>query len=282
MRVRLAFLLPLAAIGLPGPGAALTITPTSDGPTLQSAVLGGYAGLTIQNTTVAGHTGSFGEYSTGTYTNASGTYGIGAGTVLSTGNVSAYGDGPNTDGGVTTAYGLTGVAASAADEALLDPITGGTFDHWDVTRLDITFDADTSVNDVFFTIVFGSEEFPEYVGSDFIDGFGIYFNGTNVAIAAGFPVNINHPEVAAITGTELDAVVAPSGNPVLAFRIPVTPGSTNNLLTFIIADTSDPILDSTVFISGLGSQNPVPEPKLLMLLPLGFALVAGMRRRRSS
>ncbi len=280
MRRLIALTLPLAWIAFASPASALTITPTANGATLQSALLGGIDGLTIQSVTVAGHTNGLGQSSTGTYTNASGTYGIGDGVILSTGDVAAYGDGPNQTDSTGTLYGTIGVMASAADELLLDPITGGTFDHWDVTRLDITFDADLTVDEVFFTIVFGSEEFDEFVGSDFIDGFGIYFNGTNVAIAAGFPVSINHPDTVSIAGTELDAVVAPGGNPLLVFRVPVVAGSTNNQLTFIVADTSDPIYDTTVYISGLGSQFPVPEPSLLALLPLGLALVAGARRSR--
>ncbi|HEU4430146.1 MAG TPA: choice-of-anchor L domain-containing protein, partial [Myxococcota bacterium] len=270
----LAFSLALAA----GPASAISVVPTSDETALQNAIFGSLAGLTVTDFSVSGHTEMFsGDQSTGTYTNASGTYGIGPGVVISTGHAGNYGDGPNAEGGLSTAYFI---AATAADDLLLDPITpidpntSEPFDHFDVTRIDITFDASPDVANVFFTIVFGSEEFNEFIGSDFIDTFGIYFNGTNIALVGGEPVNINHPDVSNIAGTELDGLIAPGGDPLLLFQVPVTPGSSGNTLTFIVADTSDEIFDTTVYISGVGSVDPVPEPAVTALLLAGAAALA--------
>ena len=39
-----------------------------------------------------------------------------------------------------------------------------------------------------------AEEFPEFVGDSFIDGFGLFVNGENVAFANGDPINVNHPD----------------------------------------------------------------------------------------
>ncbi len=84
-----------------------------------------------------------------------------------------------------------------------------------------------------------------------------------------------------MAGTELNGVIAPNGNALLVFDVDAAPGSTNNKLTFIVADTSDGILDTTVFISDSRS-NVVPEPTTLALLPLaGLALAAARRRSRS-
>lgn len=251
------------------PAQAITVTATQDPGALVAALLGpGGTGIVVTGVTLLGHTqASFTvpgttETSSGTYTNASNTYGIGAGVVLSTGAVQHYGDGPNGLEDATTAY-LTPTfqlaEATPAQEALLDPITTvgeDTFDHFDVTELIVTFDMQQGFDSVRFNVVFGSEEYPEFVEVGYFDGFGMFLNGTNVAFVASQPVNITHPSMAAIAGTELDGVLAPGNVPLLVFGGPVNP--TGNTLRFIIGDRDDPIYDSTVYIAGLRAT--VPEP----------------------
>lgn len=214
----------------------------------------------------------------GTFTNDSGTYGLpNQGIVLSSGNVLDYGDGPNDQSDRSTDFEST---ASNDQEALLDGITGGAFDHRDVAQLTISFDAGVDVTSVTFFGTFGSEEFPEFVGSDFIDGFGLFVNGQNVAFANGDPINNDHPDMvgafndnggdfpegegppvlsltelepgdprlARVVGTQLDGVLAPDLNPVLRFDVPVVAGETNTF-DIIIGDTSDGILDSVIYLS---------------------------------
>lgn len=262
-------------------GHAISVTQNTNALDLAAAVTSG-SGVTVTGATLSGHTQTvLGAVSSGTFTNASGTYGIGPGIMLSTGNVSDYGDGPNTDGGFSTVYGplgSLGVPATPAQEALLDPITGGTFDHFDVTQLDLTFNSTTG--SVFFTVVFGSEEYQEFVGSNFVDGYGFYLNGVNIAQVGGQPVNINHPAMMALSGTELDGILAPGGNPVLLFSGPALPNG--NTLTFIAADTSDAILDSAVYISSLSGVNPVPVPvpAAAWLFGSGLLGLIGVARRK--
>ena len=299
---------------------AISITASQDANGLVNALLAGAnTGIVVTGSTLAGHTtpvllsgqtlGTF--TSSGTYSNASNTYGIGPGVVLSTGGVKGvslmgaggipgYDDGPNSDEGNGIPYGTPfdlsnlpdpnspppGAPASAAQEMLLDPITGDIanqifFDHFDVTELVINFDMQPGFDRVGFKIVFGSEEFPEFVNSSFIDGFGMFLNGVNIAQIGGFPVNIRHPDFSGtITGTELNGVLAPGGNPVLTFGGLVNP--TGNSLRFIVADTSDGILDTTVYFSALAGVGVVPLPASVWLLgTAAFGLVGrGYARRR--
>jgi hypothetical protein len=225
-------------------------------------VTGGNSGLTIRQASLQGHSTEFAA-STGLYylgsEGVNNGYGLTMpGIVLSTGNVTDYQSGPNTSGNRTTGYET---AATGDQETLLDPITGSAtanFNHFDVTQLDIDFDVTADKNFISFYVVFGSEEYAEYVNSQYIDGFGIYLNGQNIALASGKPVNINHPEMSSIAGTELDGVLSPQGSVIMQFTALVAPGSVNNKLTFIVADTSDDALDTTVYIFSLGSAVPPP------------------------
>jgi len=260
-------LVSVGVIGVAG-GQGIVITRSTNASAMAAALTAsGATGLRVTGVSLSANRNESGT-SSGLYTvTATNNYQLLLpGVVISTGDVGDYGSGPNTQAGMSTQYGRP---ATQAQEALLDPITGGgtnNFTHYDVTQLNIQFDMMPGYDRVTFRVVFGSEEYPEYVHSEFIDGFGIYLDGTNIAYAAGAPVNINHPDMRELPETELDGVIVLGGtNPVMTFSAPVVPGSSNHLLTFIVADTSDSALDTTVFISALeGMTGPNADVALTM------------------
>jgi hypothetical protein len=247
----------LVLLANPVPTHAIAVTQQVDAIILAQALLArGESCVVIQAATLSGHTLGTAT-SSGTFTNVSGTYGnIGGdagGIVLSSGNVSDYGDGPNLFTDQSTFYGPL---ETPEQKILLDQVTGPA-DHYDVTRLDLIFDMQAGCDTISVDVTFGSEEYPEFVGSPFVDGLGVFVDDTDLAFVNALPVNINHPAFAAIAGTELDGVLAPGENPVLTFSRFVGAATTGHKLTVIICDTNDEIYDSTAFLAKLrGSLAP--------------------------
>jgi hypothetical protein len=196
----------------------------------------------------------------GIYTNASGVYGLPSqgGIVLSSGYVSNYEDGPSTTDSFSSGEGGS---ASPEQNELLSQLSGQS-NHFDPIQLDIVFDVSNDVDTISFIAAFGSEEYPQFVDSSFTDAFGMFLNGELVSgvLPSGgiagdplLPVNIDHPDFAPVTGTELNGMLAPNGVPLLRFDIPVTPGSVANSFSIVIADAGDGGYDSTVFLSSFGN-----------------------------
>jgi PEP-CTERM motif len=284
----------LGSVGAASAGTVTTVRDTSAADLANALTTGGAGGITITGETLSGHSNvdvaSSGVFSTSGTNN----YGLkGSGIVISNGD--AVGDG--TSGPVIPSFSYEyGAFVTAAQTSLLNQVASAPQGWHDATEFDVTFTAGPNTTHVFFNTVFASAEYPQYVGS-FIDGFGLFLNGTNIAFAGGKPVNIDNPGMVntdfpllgAVDGnafqtTPLQGVLIENGSAVITYGGDVTPGSTNTL-TFILADANDDQLDTAAFIQGLGNAPPplgTPEPSTWVMLGLGFAGMAWMCWRRQT
>ncbi|MFT5858857.1 MAG: hypothetical protein ACI865_000951 [Flavobacteriaceae bacterium] len=210
--------------------------------------------VAISNITYTGHPGVLGSFLSDT-TNL----GLTKGLVMTTGSVlPPYGpQGPNDNGG-------EGIDNGFAGDSLLTIVAGALTYNAAILEFDFV-----SVLDTFkFRYVFGSDEYPEYVGSQFNDAFQISMVGPGIVgseilsvIPSGTQVSINNVNQ---TNNGLFYVANGDGSDPPynsseyyiqydGFTVPlyvnkaIIPGETYHL-RIAIADAGDGILDSGVFL----------------------------------
>lgn len=253
---------------------ALVITPEDNGTTLANTILG--SGITISNVSYNGATGASGTFTGGS---ASG-LGIDQGIVLSSGSAQLA-QGANDQSGATASNGLPGYAPLTA-------ISG--FNTFDATVLSFDFEFDGGAGgDLFFNFVFGSEEYLEWVGSQFNDVFGFFVDGVNVALTPGSsdPITINTINTTQNSALFVDNTGGANNTQMDGFTTTlqiVLKGLSAGLHTmeFAIADSGDSALDSWIFIEADSFSNtPVSEPSPFLLLGLGLLGLGLIRRQQA-
>jgi hypothetical protein len=282
----------LASAGSAYAGTVTTINDTNAADLANALTTGGAGGITITGETLSSNSNG-GNASAGLFsTVGTNNYGLqGSGIVISNGDAATDGtSGPVIDN-LSVEYGAP---ATASQTSLLNQVASASSFN-DVTELDITFVAGPTTTHVFFNTVFASAEYPVFVGQ-FIDGFGLFLNGTNIAFAGGNPVNIDNPGMVntefpnngggndgtAFQTTPLQGVLVENGSAVITYGGDVVPGSTNTL-TFIVADANDDRLDTAAFIQGLGNAPPpigTPEPSTWAMMLMGFVGLGYFARRK--
>lgn len=244
-----ALVLSLAA----GSASALVVTASNDANALANALAG--TGVTISNATLsaASNTGA------GTFTGGAGAVGFDKGVLLTTGDVNCA-PGPNNQS-----------ACSGSG-----------------TTTSLKFDFTSDTGNVFFKYVFASEEYNEWVGSQFNDLFQLKLNGANIALLPGIGgvvsinnVNNNINNAYFLDNTALGLDVQYDGlTTVLVAQASGLVGL--NTFEFLIKDEGDSSLDSGVFIEAgtFSGTNPVPEPGSLALFGLGVMGLLARKRKQ--
>jgi hypothetical protein len=225
---------------------AITVANAISGQQLVNQLLG--AGVTATNVQLTYHAGTgvtkgAPSASAGTFTGGKARLGIEKGVILSSGGITNV-IGPNTSGSITQNNGLAGDAQLTA---LAQHQT------YDATILE--FDFVPASPKLTFRYVFSSDEYLEYVDTQFNDVFAFYLNGANVALVPGTatPVSINNVSHHTNTqyfinntdghlDTEMDGLTV-----VMKVKATVLAGQVNHI-KLAIADSGDSILDSNVFI----------------------------------
>jgi hypothetical protein len=136
------------------------------------------AGITITNVKVTGAQNAIGTFTGGSGDGLS----IDGGVIMSSGDIKNA-VGPNTNEGSTTSLATAG-------DVQLDNLVAPLKTH---DAIIIEFDAVTVSNSFSIRYVFASEEYKEFVGSQFNDVFAFFVDGQNIAIVPGTsqPVAVN-------------------------------------------------------------------------------------------
>lgn len=232
---------------------ALAITASTNANNLANRLVASGSGVSVTAATVT--VPANGLVPTGLF--QGGPFGIMDGIIITTG-LAINALPPNTAGDKSANLGIY------YDEPLVDMIAGADVNSFDTVILTLTFDVEAWVNSVAFDFIFGSEEYPEYVGLEYNDLFGAFINGTQVVFDQfGAAITINGPffssslvKVPPENGMEYDGSTT-----VLVTKAAITPGSTGNVVQFVISDVGDAFYDSGALLANFrGAAEIVDTP----------------------
>jgi Ca2+-binding RTX toxin-like protein len=236
--------------------ATFTTYTGSGDTTLTDALLAPSSGITIIDGSIA--LSASGADAVNFYDGSLAPLGIDAGLLLTSGTTpGTY----NTVGWFGTDN--SGTSGFYNGDANIDAVVNTVFQtqSYDATKLSFDFTVtDPTATSVSFDIVFGSDEFPEWV-DQFVDCAVVMVNGVNYALFNHDPL---HP--LSVVGSNLAAgyfqdnagnvlpIEYDGVSHVLKIVAPIIPGAVNHI-EIGIADTGDHIYDSGIFISNLAAGN---------------------------
>lgn len=245
--------LPLSVILLvPFNSNALQVTLENDATTLAENLVG--SGVSVFDANFIGDPLQSGFFSDG----ISSGFGIDSGIIFSTGSV-LNAIGPNTAAPSTVDFGNPGSGSVSG-------ISG--FPSFDLASLSFDFEINNSFGgDLIFSLVFGSEEYNEFVNTQFNDAFLFSIDGVNQAVLPdGNAVSVNSinrdlnsdlfvDNTANVFDTNIDGFTN-----LLTFQVSGLDAGVHTA-EFSIADSSDGLLDSWVLFGAdtFVGVTPVPE-----------------------
>jgi hypothetical protein len=207
-------------------------------------------GVSASNIVYTGDSSAIGNFTGGSSTNL----GLNDGIILTTGSIDSL---PHIN---DTASKFANINNQMPGDSLLNNVSP--YPSYDAAALE--FDLVPVGNMLEFQYVFGSEEYPEYVGMSFNDVFKFLINGNNpaggtytnenIALIPGttLPVCINNVNPTSYSSYYIDntlgtSIVFDGLTTVLIAQAAVIPGSTYHL-KMVIADVGDNIFDSGIFL----------------------------------
>jgi hypothetical protein len=181
-----------------------------------------------------------------------GAYGI-----FTTGNA-AYADDANVAANTGASWGTT------------NPAMGATVYDWNTYRFDL---AAATAGCLAFDFKFYSDEFPEFIGSQFNDAFiaqlgsaavtvdpttGAINAPGNFAAGAGDMISVNESGPSATSEAQAFGTTYDGATALLTARVPVTPGAANSLFLTLF-DQGDSAYDSAVFLDNIRYETIDPK-----------------------
>ncbi len=234
---------------MPATGAELTYNTGATALQMANTIMGD--GVTVLNATYSGASTSKAIYSNGGLSPGvvPGTTGV----IFSTGRAADF---TQSNGDPNRSAGTGSDSAGVDNNAQFNTIAGART--YDASFIDIDFRPVGNV--MTFQFVISSEEYPEYVASQYNDVFGVWINGTHVPVSVGNGINgvtningITQPNLYVNNtndgfNTEMDGFTL-----TLSLTVPVNPGVTNSI-RIGVADTSDAVFDTNILIAADSAQ----------------------------
>lgn len=234
----------------------LTIDTSANALAMANAIFGN--GVNVTSASYSGDANSSGIFSGGT-TTAGDVVPSDSGVILSTGNATDF---TNSDGTTNTnqvANRTTNTTDGIDGDTDFDSLANGA-NTFDASFLEINFTATGNLMTIDFVIA--SEEYPEYISSQFNDIVGVWVNGIQATVTVGdgsasvgningdVTQNIYNDNQSDQFNTEMDGFTV-----TLTFVAPVQPG--NNTLKIGVADVADAQYDTNLLIAGDSVQTTI-------------------------